>query len=317
MCGACAGAAQTCARPPAARLPRMQKGCRMKEKLWRAAFAQTLPVLAGYLFLGFAYGVLMRRAGFSTLWAVGLSLFIYAGSMQYAAVPVLTGAFDPIGAFLLSIMVNARHMFYGISMLEKYRRAGKWAPYLIFSLTDETFSVNVAAKVPQGVDETAFYAATSALDHAYWVGATLLGAVLGGVLTLEVKGIEFVMTALFVTIFTDQWLAAKRHGPALLGLGGAAVCLAVFGAANFMLPAMALITGALLIWRSVAGGAKGRRHDGGAMPHYGCGHSAGHFGHALCALCAAAEKTGPCPGWWNIWAARCPTPPWAFWWCTA
>ena len=172
-------------------------------------------------------------------------------------VPVLTGAFDPIGAFLLSIMVNARHMFYGISMLEKYRRAGKWAPYLIFSLTDETFSVNVAAKVPQGVDETAFYAATSALDHAYWVGATLLGAVLGGVLTLEVKGIEFVMTALFVTIFTDQWLAAKRHGPALLGLGGAAVCLAVFGAANFMLPAMALITGALLIWRSVAGGAKG------------------------------------------------------------
>ena len=216
----------------------------MKEKLWRAAFAQTLPVLAGYLFLGFAYGVLMRRAGFSTLWAVGLSLFIYAGSMQYAAVPVLTGAFDPIGAFLLSIMVNARHMFYGISMLEKYR---KWAPYLIFSLTDETFSVNVAAKVPQGVDETAFYAATSALDHAYWVGATLLGAVLGGVLTLEVKGIEFVMTALFVTIFTDQWL----------GLGGAAVCLAVFGAANFMLPAMALITGALLIWRSVAGGAKG------------------------------------------------------------
>ena len=117
--------------------------------------------------------------------------------------------------------------------------------------------MNVAAKVPQGVDETAFYAATSALDHAYWVGATLLGAVLGGVLTLEVKGIEFVMTALFVTIFTDQWLAAKRHGPALLGLGGAAVCLAVFGAANFMLPAMALITGALLIWRSVADGAKG------------------------------------------------------------
>lgn len=234
-----------------------RRGCRMKEKLWRAAFAQTLPVLAGYLFLGFAYGVLMRRAGFSTLWAVGLSLCIYAGSMQYAAVPVLTGAFDPIGAFLLSIMVNARHMFYGISMLEKYRRAGKWAPYLIFSLTDETFSVNVAAKVPQGVDETAFYAATSALDHAYWVGATLLGAVLGGVLTLEVKGIEFVMTALFVTIFTDQWLAAKRHGPALLGLGGAAVCLAVFGAENFMLPAMALITGALLIWRSVADGAKG------------------------------------------------------------
>lgn len=229
----------------------------MREKLWRAAFAQTLPVLAGYLFLGFAYGVLMRHAGFSPLWAVGMSIFVYAGSMQYAAVPVLAGAFDPVGALLLSIMVNARHMFYGVSMLGRYRRAGKWAPYLIFSLTDETFSVNVAAKVPQGVDETAFYAAASALDHAYWVGATLLGAMLGGVLTLEVKGIEFVMTALFVTIFTDQWLNAKRHGPALLGLAGAAVCLAVFGAANFMLPAMALITGALLIWRSVNGGAKG------------------------------------------------------------
>lgn len=186
-----------------------------------------------------------------------MSIFVYAGSMQYAAVPVLAGAFDPVGALLLSIMVNARHMFYGVSMLGRYRRAGKWAPYLIFSLTDETFSVNVAAKVPQGVDETAFYAAASALDHAYWVGATLLGAMLGGVLTLEVKGIEFVMTALFVTIFTDQWLNAKRHGPALLGLAGAAVCLAVFGAANFMLPAMALITGALLIWHSVKGGAKG------------------------------------------------------------
>ena len=176
----------------------------MREKLWRAAFAQTLPVLAGYLFLGFAYGVLMRHAGFSPLWAVGMSIFVYAGSMQYAAVPVLAGAFDPVGALLLSIMVNARHMFYGVSMLGRYRRAGKWAPYLIFSLTDETFSVNVAAKVPQGVDETAFYVAASALDHAYWVGATLLGAMLGGVLTLEVKGIEFVMTALFVTIFTDQ-----------------------------------------------------------------------------------------------------------------
>ena len=137
----------------------------MREKLWRAAFAQTLPVLAGYLFLGFAYGVLMRHAGFSPLWAVGMSIFVYAGSMQYAAVPVLTGAFDPVGALLLSIMVNARHMFYGVSMLGRYRRAGKWAPYLIFSLTDETFSVNVAAKVPQGVDETAFYAAASALDQ--------------------------------------------------------------------------------------------------------------------------------------------------------
>ena len=289
----------------------------MREKLWRAAFAQTLPVLAGYLFLGFAYGVLMRHAGFSPLWAVGMSIFVYAGSMQYAAVPVLTGAFDPAGALLLSIMVNARHMFYGVSMLGRYRRAGKWAPYLIFSLTDETFSVNVAAKVPQGVDETAFYAAASALDHAYWVGATLLGAMLGGVLTLEVKGIEFVMTALFVTIFTDQWLNAKRHGPALLGLAGAAVCLAVFGAANFMLPAMALITGALLIWRSVNGGAMGaaagRRCSALSRRRLSCWAPWPRALHPLC----CCRKTGPCPGWWNIWAARCPMLPWGFWWCTA
>ena len=223
----------------------------------RAAFSQTLPVLAGYLFLGFAYGVLMRHSGFSVLWAVGMSLFVYAGSMQYAAVPVLAGAFDPLGAFLLSVMVNARHIFYGISMLVPYRKAGKWAPYLIFSLTDETFSVNVAAKVPPSSDETAFYVATSMMNHAYWIGATALGAALGGVLTLEVKGIEFVMTALFVTIFTDQWLHAKQHGPALAGLVGAAVCLSMFGAENFMLPAMALITGVLLVWRGVCGGKKG------------------------------------------------------------
>lgn len=245
------------ALPAACWPPWAQEGMPDERKAVACGLCPDAAVLAGYLFLGFAYGVLMRHAGFSPLWAVGMSIFVYAGSMQYAAVPVLTGAFDPAGALLLSIMVNARHMFYGVSMLGRYRRAGKWAPYLIFSLTDETFSVNVAAKVPQGVDETAFYAAASALDHAYWVGATLLGAMLGGVLTLEVKGIEFVMTALFVTIFTDQWLNAKRHGPALLGLAGAAVCLAVFGAANFMLPAMALITGALLIWRSVNGGAKG------------------------------------------------------------
>lgn len=229
----------------------------MKKNALRAAFPQTLPVLAGYLFLGFAYGVLMRHSGFSVPWAVGMSLFVYAGSMQYAAVPVLTGAFDPLGAFLLSVMVNARHVFYGISMLGPYRRAGKWAPYLIFSLTDETFSVNVAAKMPPGADATAFYAAASVLDHAYWVGATALGAALGGVLTLDVKGIEFVMTALFVTIFTDQWLHTKRHGPALVGLAGAVVCLGIFGAESFMLPAMALITGVLLLWRGVCGGERG------------------------------------------------------------
>lgn len=172
----------------------------MKRKALRAAFPHTLPVLTGYAFLGLAYGILMQSAGFPFWYPALISLVVYAGSMQYAAVSLLGAAFDPAGAFFLTLMVNARHLFYGVSMLEPYRAAGKKTPYLVFAMSDETFSVNVSACPPEGVDRGWFMFWVSLLDQFYWVAASALGGLLGRVLTVSTKGIEFVMTALFVTI---------------------------------------------------------------------------------------------------------------------
>ena len=208
----------------------------MKRKALRAAFPHTLPVLTGYAFLGLAYGILMQSAGFPFWYPALISLVVYAGSMQYAAVPLLGAAFDPAGAFFLTLMVNARHLFYGVSMLE-------------FAMSDETFSVNVSACPPEGVDRGWFMFWVSLLDQFYWVAASALGGLLGRVLTVSTKGIEFVMTALFVTIFTGQWMEDREHRPALVGLGASVLCLALFGAGNFILPAMALIVLLLLVMR--------------------------------------------------------------------
>ena len=221
----------------------------MKRKALRAAFPHTLPVLTGYAFLGLAYGILMQSAGFPFWYPALISLVVYAGSMQYAAVPLLGAAFDPAGAFFLTLMVNARHLFYGVSMLEPYRTAGKKTPYLVFAMSDETFSVNVSACPPEGVDRGWFMFWASLLDQFYWVAASALGGLLGRVLTVSTKGIEFVMTALFVTIFTGQWMEDREHRPALVGLGASVLCLALFGAGNFILPAMALIVLLLLVMR--------------------------------------------------------------------
>lgn len=206
-------------------------------------------VLTGYAFLGLAYGILMQSAGFPFWYPALISLVVYAGSMQYAAVPLLGAAFDPAGAFFLTLMVNARHLFYGVSMLEPYRAAGKKTPYLVFAMSDETFSVNVSACPPEGVDRGWFMFWVSLLDQFYWVAASALGGLLGRVLTVSTKGIEFVMTALFVTIFTGQWMEDREHRPALVGLGASVLCLALFGAGNFILPAMALIVLLLLVMR--------------------------------------------------------------------
>ena len=249
----------------------------MKRKALRAAFPHTLPVLTGYAFLGLAYGILMQSAGFPFWYPALISLVVYAGSMQYAAVPLLGAAFDPAGAFFLTLMVNARHLFYGVSMLEPYRAAGKKTPYLVFAMSDETFSVNVSAcppegmgwkkpylifgmcdetfsinctvTPPEGVDRGWFMFWVSLLDQFYWVAASALGGLLGRVLTVSTKGIEFVMTALFVTIFTGQWMEDREHRPALVGLGASVLCLELFGAGNFILPAMALIVLLLLVMR--------------------------------------------------------------------
>lgn len=218
----------------------------MQKKALRAAFPHTIPVLTGYLFLGFAYGLLMRSAGFPVWVGTAMSAIVYAGSMQYAAVTLLGAPFAPFSALVLTLLVNARHVFYGVSMLSRYRGLGRREPYLIFALTDETFSINVSAQIPDGVREKDFYFWVSLLDQCYWVGATVLGGLFGEMLTMNTKGIEFVMTALFVVIFTGQWLDGKEHRPALIGLGASAVCLALCGPSTFILPAMASIIVLLL-----------------------------------------------------------------------
>ncbi len=215
----------------------------------KAAFPYTVPVLTGYLFLGMAYGILMHSAGYPLWYAPMMSLLVYAGSMQYAAVPLLGAPFDPLGALMLTLMVNARHLFYGVSMLKPYRAAGRKWPYLVFAMSDETFSINVSAQPPEGVDRGWLFFWVSLLDQSYWVAACAFGGAVGEALTFDTRGIEFVMTALFVTVFAGQWQAEREHRPALAGLGASLACLALFGADAFILPAMLLIIGLLLALR--------------------------------------------------------------------
>lgn len=207
----------------------------------KAAFPHTVPVMMGYLFLGFAFGVLMQSKGFSFIWAVLMSLLIYAGSMQFVAINFLTGGTGIISIIMLTLMVNIRHVFYGLAMLTKFRDIGKKKPYLIFALTDETFSLLCSAEPPQNVNKNWFLFWIAFLDQIYWITGTALGGILGSILPFNTKGIDFAMTALFVVIFVEQWKSSKNHIPALTGLIGSALCLAIFGASNFILPAMILI----------------------------------------------------------------------------
>ncbi len=215
----------------------------------RAAFPHTIPVMLGYLFLGAAFGILLNSRGYSWGWAVLMSVFIYAGSMQFVAISLLSGPFLPLQAVLMTLMVNARHTFYGISMLDKFKGMGKKKPYMIFSLTDETFSLLCSARAPEGVDENRFLFCVSLLDQLYWIIGSAAGGIIGSMVSFNTKGIDFVMTALFTVIFVDQWENNKNHIPALIGLGGSALCLAVFGPGNFILPSMALIVFALSLLR--------------------------------------------------------------------
>ena len=216
----------------------------MKKREFRRAFLATVPVMTGYLFLGIGFGFLMQQKGYGVLWSGAMSLFIYAGSMQYVAVDLLRGGVGLLTVALTTLMVNARHLFYGISMVDAYRNAGGKKPYLMFALTDETYSL-VAGK-----EEPLSYCLTvSVLNHCYWVSGTVLGALAGSLIRVELRGIEFVLTALFVTIFTEQWLTAKNHRPAILGLAITAVCLLIFGKDVFLIPSMALIALALLMER--------------------------------------------------------------------
>ncbi|MGE4271567.1 MAG: AzlC family ABC transporter permease [Desulfitobacterium sp.] len=212
-----------------------------KTKALKAAFPYTLPVMTGYLFLGMAFGILLNSKGYHFGWALLMSVFIYAGSMQYVAINLLTIAFNPLNAFIMTLMVNARHLFYGLSLLGKFGESGSKKPYLMFGLTDETFSILCATNPPPGVDRGWFMFFITLLNQSYWVMACALGGILGSLVSFNTKGIDFVMTALFVVIFLEQWKSQKQHAPALIGLGASVFCLLVFGPVNFIIPSMILI----------------------------------------------------------------------------
>ena len=219
----------------------------MKSRIYKEAFVKTLPVMAGYLVLGIGFGILLRDAGFGVWAALAMSVFIYAGSMQYVGVGLLAGGASALTTMLTTVMVNARHLFYSISMIEPYKDAGKHKPYMIFALTDETYSLLCDGNVPEGVNANRYRFLVSLFNHCYWVTGCVLGSLLGAVLPFSTAGIEFSMTALFIASFTEQWMNTRDHVPALTGLLSTLLCLVLFGPDRFLIPAMLLMTVALTV----------------------------------------------------------------------
>ena len=232
----------------------------MKTSIVRKAFIKSLPVMAGYIVLGIGFGILLRNAGYGTAWSFAMSLFIYAGTMQYVGVGLISGGASVITAAIATVMVNARHLFYSISMIDRYKGSGKFKPYLIFALTDETYSLLSDGVVPEGMEDpkdfNLYRFLVSLFNQCYWVTGSVLGSLMGAVLPFSTEGIEFSMTALFIASFTEQWLTTRDHVPALTGLIGTAVCLAIFGPERFLIPAMLLITLVLTLLRGRKEGAK-------------------------------------------------------------
>ncbi len=212
-----------------------------KTRAFKVAFPQTIPIALGYIFLGFSYGLLMSSRGFSPLWTAAISIFVFAGSMQFVLADLLISAFNPLAALLVTLVVNARHLFYGLAMLDKYKDMGKKKFYLIFGLTDETFSVNVAARIPPDVDKGWVYFWTTLLDQIWWVSGSTLGSVVGSFIPLNIEGIDFVLTALFITIFLDQMREKSHRIPGFIGLGCSIACLLIFGPDNFLIPSMVVM----------------------------------------------------------------------------
>ena len=222
----------------------------MNRRMVKRAFLESVPVLAGYMVLGIGFGILLRGAGYGFAWALAMSVFIYAGSMQYVGVGLISGGTGIVTTALTTFMVNARHLFYSISMVGKYRDAGPLKPYLIFALTDETYSLLCSGETPEGMDPNAYRFTLSLFNHCYWVLGSAVGNLLGAVLPFSTQGIEFSMTALFVASFTEQWLTSKDHVPALTGLGCTGLCLLLFGADGFLIPSMIGITIVLTVLRA-------------------------------------------------------------------
>lgn len=215
----------------------------MKKKLraLRVAVPYTIPVFTGFTILGTAYGILMNSKGYGVKWTVLASVMVFTGSAQYVAITFLTSVFDPINAFLMTVMINARHLFYGISMLDKYKNIGRLKPYLIFGLCDETFSIVCSSEPPEDVDKKWFNFFVTFLNHCYWVLGSLIGALLGPVVSFNTKGLDFVLTALFVSTFVGQWKNKKDHRQAIVGVVCSIVGLIIFGPTGFIIPSMIAI----------------------------------------------------------------------------
>lgn len=220
------------------------------KKAFRKAFPYTVPVLTGYLFIGIAFGVMYAEKGYSFIWAILMSLLVYAGSGQYLAVNFFVPGFSFVQVIFLTLMVNIRHVFYGISLLDKFNDMGKKRWYMIFGLTDETYSLLCTTKVPEGVKEEKFLFAIALLNQCYWVVGSAIGGLAGAFIPFNSKGIDFAMTALFVVIFVEQWLEKKNREPAVIGIASAVICLQIFGNSKFVLPSMLLIVLILFMGRS-------------------------------------------------------------------
>ncbi len=219
------------------------------KKAFVTAFPFTIPIFAGFWFLGMTYGIYMNVSGFSFWYPMVMSLTIFAGSVEFVAVNLLLGAFNPLQALAMTLMINARHLFYGISMLDRFRGMGLKKIYLIFGMCDETFSINYTAKIPEDVDRGWFMFFVTLLNHFYWVFGATLGGIFGSLITFSTEGLDFVMTAMFVVIFLEQWLKEERHTSSLLGIGISLLCLIAFGADNFIIPSMIAMLGVLTLLR--------------------------------------------------------------------
>ena len=215
----------------------------------KCAFPHTIPIFAGFCFLGMTYGIYMKVSGFAFWYPMLMSLVIYGGSLEFVAVSMLLAPYVPMQAFLMTLMIQARHLFYGIALLDKFRGMGWKKPYLIFGMCDETFSINCTAEIPEDVDRGWFYFFVTLLNQIYWVLGATAGGLVGGLIRFNTEGLDFVMTAMFVVIFLEQWRKEKRHDSAAVGMAASVVCLAIFGADNFLIPTMVCILAVLTALR--------------------------------------------------------------------
>lgn len=221
----------------------------MKLKAFKTAFPQTIPIFTGFCFLGLAYGIYMNASGFSFVYPMFMSMLIFGGSLEFVAVEMLLSPFAPLSVIVMTLLIQARHLFYGISMLDKYKGMGWKKFYLIFGMCDESFSINCSAEIPKDVDKGWFMFFVTLLNQFYWVASATIGGLIGSLLKINTDGISFVMTAMFVVIFLDQWLKEDSHISSLIGIIVSAICLICFGADSFMLPTMACILLLLTVFR--------------------------------------------------------------------